>query len=111
MRPPAVFPSTLPASDNPLIYLVDGANNLLTIRADAPGTILSTTAITGLAANERVEAIDFRPATGQLYALGLTPNGSGTSHDVARLFTLGLDGALSPVGGSFTFPAGGAARP
>ena len=54
----------------------------------APGAIISTTAVTGLQASETILGIDFRPATGQLYALGST----------SRLYTLDTTtGAATPV--------------
>ncbi|MEA3208175.1 MAG: hypothetical protein QOE70_1232 [Chthoniobacter sp.] len=75
---PAVFPApTPPASAAPLIYAVDENGNLISFRADAPGTIITTANIGGLGANERIEGMDFRPATGQLYALGITDADSG----------------------------------
>lgn len=45
-------------------------NNLIRFNSSRPGTILSTTAITGLQGGENVLGIDFRPATGQLFGLG-----------------------------------------
>ncbi len=45
-------------------------NNLVRFNSSRPNTVLSTTTITGLQAGENVLGIDFRPATGQLYALG-----------------------------------------
>lgn len=53
-------------------------NRLLAFDPAAPGTIVATTAITGLAAGERVLGIDVRPSTGALVALT----------DQARLVTL-----------------------
>jgi Domain of unknown function (DUF4394) len=54
------------------IYIVDEDNKLLLVSADAPSAVLSSYRITGLADGERVLGIDFRPATGGLYALGST---------------------------------------
>jgi hypothetical protein len=85
--------ATLTIADDELppsiVYALSTANNLLTFSSAAPGTILSTTAISGLQAGERLLGIDVRPATGQLYALGST----------SRLYTLDpLSGVLSQVG-------------
>src|SRR5688572_10287696 len=52
------------------IYAVDSSNNLLSFDSATPGTIQATVPITGLQASETIEGIDFRPASGQLYALG-----------------------------------------
>lgn len=50
------------------IFGVDGLNNLVSFNSAAPGSYLSTVQITGLA--DSVQALDFRPANGALYALG-----------------------------------------
>jgi hypothetical protein len=54
------------------VFAVTSGNNLLRFNSNTPGSIVSTTPITGLQAGENVLGIDFRPATGQLYALGST---------------------------------------
>jgi hypothetical protein len=54
------------------VFAVTTGNNLLRFLSSAPGTILSKTPITGLQPGETVLGIDFRPANGQLYALGST---------------------------------------
>ena len=68
------------------MYAIDNANNVLTFDSATPGTISSNVAISGLFAGEQVVGIDTRPATGQLYALGLvdvgaTRTGATTTHD------------------------------
>ncbi len=70
------------------------AFNLISFNAATPGIIVSTVGITGLQAGELVHGIDFRPATGQLYALGST----------SRLYRINLmTGAATAVGaGPFT---------
>jgi len=45
------------------------ARPLETFDSASPGTIQTTVAVSGLAANESVQGIDYRPATGQLYGL------------------------------------------
>ena len=52
-----------------LIALTDD-NNLISVNSDFPSQITNKVAITGLAANEKMLGIDFRPATGQLYGVG-----------------------------------------
>ena len=70
-------------------YGVAGGNTLVTFHSDAPGAVRTATAITGLQPGESVLAIDVRPATGQLYALGST----------GRLYVLSpVSGAARAVG-------------
>src|SRR4051794_22506774 len=57
------------------MYAVDELNSLLTFDSANPSSIISTVSITGLGALESIRGIDARPATGQLYALGITDNG------------------------------------
>lgn len=47
-------------------------NRIVTFNSTAPGTILSSTLITGLSMGETIVGADFRPATGQFYALANT---------------------------------------
>jgi Domain of unknown function (DUF4394) len=56
-------------------YNVTG-NRLLTFESDAPGTILSDVALTGLLGGESLLGIDIRPATGQLYGIASARSGS-----------------------------------
>ena len=48
------------------------SNTLVTFNATTPGTILSSVALTGMATGENIVAIDYRPATQKLVALGDT---------------------------------------
>lgn len=63
--------------------LVQGTNELIRFNSATPGTIDATIPITGLAAGETLRGIDFRPATGQLFAIGTDAAGS-----VVRLYTI-----------------------
>ena len=77
------------------IYAVDDSNNLLSFDSATPGTIQGNIPITGLQPSENILGIDFRPATGQLYALG----------SASRLYIINpTSGAATAVGsaGSFT---------
>jgi len=81
-----------------IIWAIDTANNLLRFSADTPGVIITSVPVTGLLAGERLVGIDFRPATGQLYALGVLNAGG-------RLYTLNLGtGAATLIGAGFTLP-------
>ncbi len=53
-----------------LVYGVTENQTLISFDSSAPTTILSGVAIWGMAANEQVRGLDFRPATNELYALG-----------------------------------------
>ncbi len=73
--------------------LVQGANTLVRFSSATPGTIDATMAITGVVSGETLRGIDFRPATGQLFAIATNING-----DRVRLYTIDLStGVATPV--------------
>ena len=83
------------SASNLNVYGLTTANQIVRFNSARPNTILSTLPITGLQTGENVVAIDFRPATGQLYALG-APN---------RLYTINTaTGAATFVAILSTFP-------
>lgn len=91
------FLSPSSASAGETLYGVNIFNELLSFDSEAPGTILATKAITGLQSFESVAAIDFRPSTGGLYALGNAP---GSVH---HLYSINLEtGAATQVGGDLS---------
>ncbi len=60
-------------NDDELVFYALGAGNKLDkFEADESFEMKSSVTITGLAGTERILAIDFRPATGELYGLGST---------------------------------------
>ncbi|HSH39750.1 MAG TPA: DUF4394 domain-containing protein [Chthoniobacterales bacterium] len=63
--------SAMPLQAEPIFVLTSG-NRLLTVDSATPGTVTKTVQITGLQSGETLLGMDFRPATGQLYALGST---------------------------------------
>ncbi|HYD02452.1 MAG TPA: DUF4394 domain-containing protein [Phycisphaerales bacterium] len=67
----AVAPSTASAD---IAYGVTLEQTLIRFDTSSPTVIQMGAAITGLAQNEVIRGIDFRPATGQLYALGSQSN-------------------------------------
>ena len=77
---------------DPVAYTADGMNNLMIFNPMAPAPI--SKAITGLQPGESIFGLDFRPANGQLYALGST----------SRIYTINpSNGAATLVGsGSFS---------
>jgi len=78
------------------IYGVTATNQLVSFNSATPGTLATIGAISGLQPGENVLGIDFRPATGQLYALGSasrlyrinTATGAATQVGTAGAFTL-----------------------
>jgi MYXO-CTERM domain-containing protein len=56
------------------VYGVTENQTLVTWDTSSPGTIQGGIAISGLMNNEQIRGIDFRPATGELYALGSFSN-------------------------------------
>ncbi len=88
----------LPSSLAYTIWAIDSGNKLLSFSASKPGKLSSSTLITGLQPGDKLVGIDFRPATGQLYALGV--NGV-TGH----LYTISIPtGVASSVGAGFSMP-------
>jgi hypothetical protein len=80
-----------------LIYGIAAVGNstaLLSWDSSSPGSILSGSFVAGLQSNETIVGIDFRPATGQLYALGTS----------SRLYTVSPSGVATevPPPGAFT---------
>ena len=63
-----VTPVDAPQFDTDMIALTDN-NTLLKFNAGDPSVINKRVALRGLGATEKVVAIDFRPATGQLYGV------------------------------------------
>ena len=79
---------------------VTTTNQLVTFDSATPGTISTSVAITGLQGGETILGIDYRPANGQLYALGST----------SRLYQINpLSGAATQVGASGAFTLSGTA--
>lgn len=74
---------------------VDANSRLLSFDSASPGAVTVVT-VTGLGAGETLEAVDFRPATGQLYGLGIVDL-IGT--DEGRIYTINpATGAATQVG-------------
>jgi hypothetical protein len=74
-------------------YALTATNELVLYRSGNPLKEVSAVMITGLAAGEKLLAIDFRPATGQLYGVS----------SASRIYTINVStGMATPVGGSFT---------
>lgn len=98
--PSNVIGIAIPAE--PVAYAVDNTNNLLIFNPTNP--VITTKAITGLQAGEMVVGIDFRPATGQLYAIGSTSRLYGINTSNGAATAIGA-GPFTPAmaGSSFGF--------
>lgn len=71
------------------VFAVTNDQTLISFDSSTPGSIMSGVAISGLQSNEQIRGIDFRPANGQLYALG----------SFNRLYTIDtMSGAATMVG-------------
>ena len=82
-----------------LLYGVNLDNTLLTFDSSDPSSLLTAKDITGLGANEEIRGIDFRPLTGELYALGSS----------SQLYRLDIvTGAATAVGGPLAIQVDGA---
>ncbi|MDX1946758.1 MAG: DUF4394 domain-containing protein, partial [Pirellulaceae bacterium] len=84
--------------DDPYVGLTT-ANALVRFIASTTTTLLANTPITGLQAGETLVGIDYRPATGQLYGMGVTGGNTG------RLYVIDVGtGAAVQVGAPFALP-------
>lgn len=63
-----------PAAHAEIAFGVTQQQRLISFDTNAPGTLISGFAVSGLAANEQVMGIDFRPNDNLLYALGSQNN-------------------------------------
>lgn len=81
------------------IYGITGSlagGNLVSFDSANPGASNNIGALSGVVAGHGVRGIDFRPATGELFAIS-------TSGSAAQLYTVNLlNGALTTVGSGFT---------
>lgn len=83
-----------PMTKPDLIFYGLGTNNqLVKYNAKAPETAIATNIITGIPAGEKIIAIDFRPATGQLYGLC----------NSSRLYVINQESGIAYALGSASF--------
>jgi hypothetical protein len=91
-------PGSAPVRAEAIYGITDGFNgvpqSLVRFDSASPGSVTTVGPLTGMVGDQVAAAIDFRPATGQLYL------GAGGSR--AQLFTVDLaTAALTPVGPAF----------
>ena len=73
--------------------------NLVRFNSSTPGSVTNIGPFTGMTSGHAVRSIDFRPATGQLYAISTDPANPAN----AQLYTVNLTtAALTPVGTGLT---------
>ena len=60
-------PAAVPAGD---VVVLTASNRLVSFNRDAPGTVRTSVAVTGLQAGDNLVGIDYRPADGLLYGVG-----------------------------------------
>jgi hypothetical protein len=96
----SVIPEVLTSGPDLNFYALTSDNKLLFLNAKTPSTVTSQVNISGLQSGETILAIDFRPATGELYAVGSTNRiyiinpKTGTSRVVGSApFTPAINGA------------------
>ncbi|NML68302.1 DUF4394 domain-containing protein [Chryseobacterium sp. RP-3-3] len=97
-------PDTNVTGPDLMAYGLTGMNELVSFNANNPKTFAAKTAVTGIPAGEKLMSIDFRPATGELYALS---NASklyiiNTSSASARIvsstaFTPAISGSIASI--------------
>lgn len=105
VRDIAVAPAAVPSLN---AYALSNGNTLLRFNTAMPQTIQQTLTITGLASGDTVAGIDFRPATGQLFAFAqpLLPTDGSRLYVInprtgAATFVAAL--SIAPVGTEFGF--------
>lgn len=86
-------PALPPVLDEQIVFATGNSIGIIPNPA-APGTIIGPFPVTGLTAGQNIEGIDFRPNTGELYALGYN---AGTME--ARLYIIDQStAAATPIG-------------
>ncbi len=86
--------NVLPTINGQLAFAVTASNQLISFDTGLPDVVRTLVPLSGIAAGQTVAGLDFRPATGELYAIGYNQ----TSGE-ARLYTINQNtGAATPVG-------------
>lgn len=78
---------------NITVYAITNINELVSFNGTTPGTFTSKKPITGIGTGEKLLSIDFRPATGELYALS----------DASKLYIINQTDAKARVVSSTSF--------
>ncbi len=84
-----------------IIFFGLGSNNqLIKYNANASETAIATNIITGIPVGEKIIAIDFRPATGQLYGLCNSSRLYVINQETGAAFALGTTSFTPAISGS-----------
>jgi hypothetical protein len=87
-------PAAAQTAGQPVLALLQGTNSLVRFTTATPGTLDPPVIVTGLIPGDTLRAIDYRPATGQLY--GLTTDAANAA---VRLYVIdATTGAATSVG-------------
>lgn len=98
-------PATLPAVTGQLAYALAG-NNLLTFDTAIPGTIRTSTGITGVLATQTLAGLDVRPLTNSLYGLGYDNSPANTATN-AQVYSINANtGVATAVGAAIRLELG-----
>lgn len=84
-------------------FAVTKNQSLISFDTDAPNAILTGAAISGLQQNEQIRGIDFRPANGQLYAMGSFNNLYTIDTTTGSASLVGSGAGIAFNGSSFGF--------
>jgi hypothetical protein len=84
---------TLFPGPDQMVYGITSSNQLIAFNAKSPSNTISTIDVLGITAGEKLMSIDFRPATGELYALS----------NASKLYIINQNTGASRVVGSSTF--------
>jgi hypothetical protein len=95
----AAFAAAPAAHAGLLATAVTTDNRIVTFDTAAPGTLLSAVPVVGLQPGESLLAIDYRPLTGLVYAIG----------DTSRAYLITSNGQATQVGPVFGTPLSGTA--
>ncbi|GAB2941268.1 hypothetical protein GCM10027048_02170 [Hymenobacter coalescens] len=88
--------AALPSNTQAQVVFGLSGSDLTSVNLASPATSQTRVAITGVAAGQTLVGLDFRPATGELFALGYDPAAAGNN---ARLYVLDQTTAVAtPVG-------------
>ncbi|MBC6605491.1 DUF4394 domain-containing protein [Hymenobacter sp. BT188] len=105
----SVDPVSPPAAlTGQLMFALTGSN-LISFDSSTPRVIRTSTSVTNLAAGQALVGLDFRPATGELFALGYNATAAAPTAN-AQLYTVNPGtGALTAVGTAQRLELGDAA--
>ncbi|MBK7230866.1 MAG: DUF4394 domain-containing protein [Saprospiraceae bacterium] len=76
-----------------IVFAINTSNELIRFNAKTPASSLSKTAISGLVVGEKLMSIDFRPSTGELYALS----------DSSKLYIINQNDGKARIVGASSF--------